>query len=237
MSAESPLKSKKVEPRKVELPSQLEVENWPIPEEPLSWEFLQALKDPEEVKKLIQERHGINFSNILNLRNVQLRKYSPEQLTTLALMRLEAVPNFEVAGWLEDALSLDPISSRDVLFAISTRYFSEQILDRIKITTKSIFSTMRLIEMAGNIHSINRIMKKSGKSLGEIFRPYVFFISDSKDGSAHKFVKLCSCLERILEGIGLSDQDLSEKEVRRLRESMRFRLTIGFYQYIKLIQK
>ena len=94
MSVESVFKPKKVEHRKVEVPSQHEIENLPIPEEPLSWEFLQQLHDPEEDKQLIRERHGLSSEELFvktpNPNNPNT-KFDEYYLFKFALFRLECI--------------------------------------------------------------------------------------------------------------------------------------------------
>lgn len=135
MSAESPLKSKKIERREVELPSQNEMENLPIPDEPLPWDYLQQLHDSEEYKRLIKERHGLKpgelFVKTPNPDN-STTKFDEYYLLKLALFRLECVNWKRISGFFDKELSdFGETNIHGMLRVVCSRYFTGKLKNSI----------------------------------------------------------------------------------------------------------
>lgn len=127
--------------KRVELPSQNEVENWPIPDEPLSWEFLQQLHEPEEVKSLIKERHGLNsedlFKKIPNA-GCGRTKFDEYYLLKLALFRLECIKAGRIASYFDYECKDHRYTSNDkdyrtILPVICYLYFSDLLKLKISL--------------------------------------------------------------------------------------------------------
>lgn len=176
MTTENSLKIKiKPEHKKIELPSQNEVENWSIPDEPLSWESLQKLHDPEEVKKLIKERHGLNFEDLFEKTpntNTSRVKFDEYYLIKLAIFRLECINWLKISEFLDEEFNdYGNTHIQHNIKTISSKYFSDKLKARIKSNFDSIgFCAKRIAELFGCRDVVDKICQETLLPIDKVFQ-------------------------------------------------------------------
>jgi hypothetical protein len=211
MSAESPLKSKKIERREVELPSQNEMENLPIPDEPLSWEFLQQLHGVEEFRKLIKERHCLNleelFKHVPSSENPS-SKFDQYYLLKIALFRLESINWTRITDFFD--LEFHDYGKTDLYSVISivySKYFTNKLKNKITKNSNDIdFTVKRQAEMYNCRNLVNDICLRTSLPINRVFsRPF----QKPRYSDVYDFEDLC---QYFLQSITRSsDVHLSDK--------------------------
>lgn len=217
MSTESAFKPRKVECRRVELPSQYEAENWPIPEEPLSWEFLQQLHEPEECKRLIKERHGLKpeelFVKTPNPDN-STTKFDEYYLLKLALFRLERVGWKRISHFFDK--EFEDFGETDITHVLVTScsmYFTNKLKSKIKLNFNDIgFSIKRIAESDNCRNLVDKICGVTSLPINKIFlKP----LRQANSNSRFDLQDLC---EYFLQSITKSSKaSLSEKETSLIK--------------------
>lgn len=187
VTTENHLKIKiKPERKKIELPSQNELENWLIPEDPLSWEFLQQLHDPEEVKKLIKERHGLDFRDLFEQipnANNPIVKFDEYYLLKLAIFRLECMDWKRVSNFFDEEFKdFGKTDIVDVLKNSCARCFTDKLKSKIKLNFNDIgFTVKRIAESDNCVSLVESICKRTQLPVDLVFsRSFIKTKLDSK---------------------------------------------------------
>jgi hypothetical protein len=181
MSESTPKVNKKT---KIELPSQNEMEKFPIPDEPLSWEFLQQLHEPEEMERLIKERHGLDSGELFTHTPQKDRHktvFDRHYLLKLALFRLEIVDWSRIEEFFDTELKdHGKTDLKKLLMVIISRYFSGTLKTKISINIRDIeFSVKRAAEKFKCRIPIDRICRKTLLPIKKVFsKPPIYFYTD-----------------------------------------------------------